>query len=345
MTISDSLFGKTTEGEKVHAFTVSNSNGVEITVITYGATLQSFKMPDKKGKQDELTLGFDTLEEYRGKHPYYGATIGRVANRIKNGRFTLDGKEYILARNDGVHHIHGGEKGFSRKIWDAYPFMEGRTAGVKLFLESSDGDEGYPGKLDVSVTISLDEESNLSFLYKALSSAPTIINLTNHAYWNLTGAGRGKIDDHSLFIRSSRYLETDKDLIPTGTILPVEGTPCDFRRPKPIGRDSEIAGGYDHCFILDGSSPQEKELVSLEVFDPVSSRKMELYTNAPALQLYTGNFLTGQKDRTGMLNRHDAVCFETEAFPDAVNHKNFPSILLNPEETFTAFTRMKFTLA
>ncbi len=342
MTIDDRLFGETADGRKVFAFTVANTNGLEMTVITYGATLQSFIMPDKTGKRSELTLGFDKISGYESSHPYYGATVGRVANRIKKGRFTLDGKDYILTRNNGIHHIHGGREGFSRKIWDAYPFINGGTAGVKLFLESPDGEEGYPGKLNVSLTVSLDEDNTLIFQYHAATDAPTIVNLTNHAYWNLSGAGKGKIYEHTLSVRSSAYLETDGDLIPTGRILSVENTPLDFTKPKPIGRDIDAAGGYDHCFVLDSSGSREQSV--MEVFDPVSSRKMELYTDSPGLHLYTGNFLKGETDRTGALDSHDAVCFETEAFPDAVHHKNFTPILLKPGETYSTFTKMQFSL-
>ncbi len=342
MTVDNRLFGKTADGRKVFAFTVTNTNGLEMTVITYGATLQSFIMPDKTGKRSELTLGFDTVSGYESSHPYYGATVGRVANRIKKGRFTLNGKDYILTHNNGIHHIHGGTEGFSRKIWDAYPFINGGTAGVKLFLESPDGEEGYPGKLNVSLTVSLDEDNTLVFQYHAVTDAPTIINLTNHAYWNLSGAGKGKIYDHILSVRSSAYLETDGDLIPTGRIISVENTPLDFTKPKPIGRDIDAAGGYDHCFVLDSSGSREQAV--MEVFDPVSSRKMELYADSPGLQLYTGNFLKGQTDRTGALDSHDAVCFETEAFPDAVHHENFSPVILNPEEIYSPFTKMRFSL-
>ncbi len=337
MEVSSRLFGKTENGRDVYAFTIANSNNRTLTVITYGATLQSFRMPDREGNVEELTLGFDTIDGYEGSHPYFGATVGRVANRISNGIFSLKGKEYVLQCNDGSHHIHGGQKGFSRKIWDAYPYSTAGAAGVKLFLESPDGDEGYPGQLDVSLTVSLNEKDTLTFQYKAVTTAPTIVNLTNHAYWNLTGAGRGKIHDHVLQIRSHKYLESDAELIPTGNILPVEGTPLDFREPKPIGKDIEAAGGYDHCFVLDGQP-------ATEVYDPLTSRRMVITTTAPGMQLYTGNFLGGQRDRTGSLESCDAVCFETQAFPDAVHHDTFTPIILNPGETYSSETTMKFTV-
>ncbi len=344
MKIGRITFGETKTGEKIDAFTVSNSNGLEMTVINYGATLQSFKMPGKSGTADELTLGFDTLKEYEGNHPYFGAVIGRVANRISEGKFTINGREFLLDCNDNKNHIHGGIEGFSRKVWSADSFIDNKEAGVKLFLISPDGDQGYPGKLDVSFTISLDENNNLKFNYEAVTTKPTIVNLTNHAYWNLSGAGKGNIYSQKLYIRSSMYVETDDELIPTGNTPSVHGTPFDFLTPKSIGQDIDKTGGYDHCFVLDNSSVLDSEKVMIEVFDPESSRKMKVYTNSPGVQFYTGNFLDNQKDRSGNLSKHDAFCLETEEFPDAVNHTGFPSAVLEPGETYSRFTKMNFSL-
>jgi len=342
MKIDDRFFGNTSGGEKVFAFTITNSNNLEMTIITYGATLQSFKMPDKNGTIDECTLGFDTIEKYETENPYFGATIGRVANRIKGGRFECNGTTYTVDCNDGKNHIHGGNKGFSRKIWDAYPFINGKTGGVKLFLESPDNDGGYPGQLNVSLTITLDEDNSLTFSYHAVTSKPTIVNLTNHTYWNLTGAGKGNIYNHELSILSNAYVEVGDDLIPTGTILPVSDTTFDFRTPKRLGNDIFTTGGWDHCFIL----PQEKAPSTPDVilYDPMTAREMKLFSNSPGVQLYTGNFLEGQNERSGKLAKHDALCLETEEFPDAVNHNNFPSVVLIPGREYVRFTRLEFNI-
>ena len=343
MTVDDRLFGKTSTGERVFAFDISNSNGLSMTVITYGATLQSFSMPDKTGSIQELTLGFRELSGYEGEHPYFGATVGRTANRIKNGKFSLLGTEYQLDLNNGKNSLHGGLEGFNRRIWDAYPFVIGKKAGVKLFLESPDGDQGYPGTLQVNLTISLDEDNNLEFSYRAESSKTTIVNLTNHSYWNLSGAGNGTILDHFLELSSSSYLEVDEELIPTGAITPTAGTVFDFTNPKPVGRDIKAAGdtgGYDHCFVLNNVNTQRAGVL----FDPASGRQLVLETDSPGVQLYTGNFLEGVKDRSGTLFKHSALCLETEEFPDAVNHDNFPKNILNPGEIYVRNTKMHFEI-
>lgn len=343
MTVDDRLFGKTSTGENVFAFDIANSSGGSMTVITYGATLQSFRMPDKKGSIEELTLGFDELSAYEGEHPYFGATVGRTANRIKNGKFHLSGNEYQLDTNDGNNNLHGGFEGFSRKIWDAYPFVLGKKAGVKLFLESPDGDQGYPGTLQVNLTISLDEDNNLEFSYRAESSETTIVNLTNHSYWNLSGAGHGTILDHILEISSSLHLEVNEELIPTGAIVPAADTGFDFSKPKAIGRDIKSTGktgGYDHCFVLDTETIQGAAVL----YDPISGRRMRLETDSPGIQLYTGNFLEGVRDRSGLLSKHSALCLETEEFPDAVNHDTFPKSILEPGEIYLRNTKMHFEI-
>ena len=341
MTVDDRLFGKTSKGEKIFAFEISNSSGISMTVITYGATLQSFIMPDKSGNREELTLGFDSIEGYESEHPYFGSTVGRVAGRISGGRFTIEGREYRLALNDGENSLHGGFEGFSRKIWDAYPFVSGKTAGVKLFLESPDGDQGYPGTLKVNLAISLDEENNLEFSYKAETSKSTIVNLTNHAYWNLNGAGKGKIVDHILSARASGYPELDKALAPTGKIIPSAGSPVDFTLPKRIGDDIPPSG-YDHYLILDKNKDSFSPDITL--YSGESGRKIEMTTDCPGVQFYTGNFLDGFSDRNGNLHKQDALCLEPGEYPDAVNHSSMPDTVLSPGSVYSRNTVMKFSV-
>ncbi len=331
MNIEDRLFGKTSKGEKVFAFTFSNANGLEATVINYGAVLQSVMIPGADGGKEELTLGFDTLEEYESDQSYMGATIGRVAGRISGGKFSLDGKEYILAKNDGENHLHGGPEGFSRKVWDAFPFIMKNKAGVKLFLESEDGDQGYPGRVTVNLTVTMDEDNNLIFEYSAEATAPTPVNITNHAYWNLNGNSGGKVLDHVLYASSSRYVRHGRGYIPTGEILPSENTPFDFTHPSAIG-SAMPPEGYDNYLILDKN--EEKNKPDIILSHPETGRKISITTDAPGFILYTGNFLNGRSCRRGMLSKHDGLCIETMEYPDAVNQANFPDIILKPGEKY-----------
>ncbi len=331
MNIEDRLFGKTSKGEKVFAFTFSNANGLEATVINYGAILQSVLIPGRNRKKEELTLGFDTLEEYESDRSYFGVTIGRVAGRIAEGKFTLAEKEYLLAKNDGENHLHGGPEGFGKKVWDVFPFIMNNKAGVKLFLESGDGDQGYPGSLTANLIITMDEDNNIIFEYSAETTAPTPVNLTNHIYWNLNGAAGSRILDHVLYASSSRHIQNGPGYIPTGEILSSENTPFDFKKASVIG-DAMPPEGYDNYLILD--EKKEKDKPDIILSHPETGRKVSITTDAPGFILYTGNFLDGRHCRRGSLSKHEGLCIETMEYPDAVNHANFPDIILKPGEKY-----------
>ena len=337
-------YGTTAKGEKVDAFNVSNGE-VSFQALTYGAVLSSVKSLDRNGVMAELTLGFDDLSGWTGKHPHFGGTVGRFANRIGKARFTLDGKEYSLLANNGPNHLHGGAVNFERVMWDGFPFQNEREAGVKFSRTSPDGEEGYPGNLDITVTFSLSVNNELTITYEAACDAPTIINMTNHSYWNLDGTGGAtSILEHELVLHSNSYLEVDAG-IPTGKVLPVDGTPFDFRSRKAVGRDIAAVGGYDHCYIVDKSDMDEPSLAA-EVFSPASGRVMKIYGTQPGIQFYTGNFLDGTVTCRGNVPgvKHSALCLETEAFPDAPNKPDFPSAVLRPGERYLEKTIHHFSV-
>ncbi len=325
-------YGVTQKGERVDRFTVRNSSKMNFSVITYGATITSVQSPDADGKVEELCLGFDHLESYEGKHPYFGATVGRFANRISGASFDLAGERIELDRNRGEHHIHGGSEGFSRKLWEAFPIKNEREAGVTLTLTSPGGDQGYPGTLEVRLTVMLSQENELSLSYEAKCDAPSPVNLTNHSYWNLAGQCAGPIGEHRFHINSSYYLEVDEELIPTGRILPVASTPFDFRKPKRLADVLAETGGFDHCFTL--SQENALSIPAAEVYEPGSGRRVTVFTINPGLQFYTGNFLDGVETRCGKVGRHGAFCMETEEYPDSVHHETFPEVILQPNESY-----------
>jgi aldose 1-epimerase len=335
MELRRQLYGNTPEGTEVDLYTLANSAGLTVRLITYGCIITSVQMPDRDGRIGEITLGFDSLEGYLGQHPYFGALVGRFANRIAAGRFELEGKQYTLACNEkGRNHLHGGTVGFDKRIWRAGELREDETVGVRFSHTSPDGEEGYPGELEVTVTYSLTEANELIFDYRAETTRATPINLTNHTYWNLGGPGSGTIYDHLLSLNCSRYLPVNEQLIPTGKVLPVEGTALDFRKQKAIGRDIDrLPVGYDHCFIADRKGEGLEPIA--RVVDPAGGRGFELSTTKPAVQLYTGNFLDGIPGAGGKLfDKHTALCLETEYYPDAVNQPEFPSAVLRPGEIY-----------
>lgn len=332
MKLERTPFGVSADGAAVDALTITNSKGTSCTFITYGATLTSFRTADRNGKIEELTLGFDSLAGYEGAHPYFGATVGRFANRIREGKFTLDGIAHQVDVNKPPHHLHGGTKGFSRRIWEMFPIKRDSEAGATFTLTSEDGDQGFPGTVDVSLTVLLSEENELSFSYTAVSDRPTPINLTNHSYWNLAGACSGPVHEHLLKLNSEAFLEVDELLVPTGRKINVANTPFDFRRERPIGEKIDEAGGYDHCFVLSGENALS--IPAAVVSHPGSGRTMTLLTINPGVQFYTGNFLTGQITRDGAAGKQYAFCLETEEFPDAMNHDNFPIAVLRPGERY-----------
>ena len=333
-------YGDTADGDEVWIFHFSNNRGTKFSAISYGATLVSVQTPDRQGVSGEITLGFDDLEGYLGPHPYFGSTAGRYANRIGGARFELDGTEYELAANDGPNHLHGGVVGFNRKIWNGESFVESGSAGIHFTLSSPDGDEGYPGYLQVSVTYCLNEDNELFINYRCESEKPTPVNLTNHTYWNLNAPGRD-VRDHVLKLSSERRLSIDKSLIPNGDLVEIESTPYDFRKPKPLRDDFEEAGGYDDCFVVEGEPGVMRP--AAEISDHTSGRTMVVETTQPAIQLYTSNMLTDTPGRGGiMFRQYGAFCLETGGYNNAVNIPQFPSTILRPGETYEHSTLHRF---
>lgn len=336
-------FGATADGRAVERFTLPSDSGLVARLMTYGATLVDLLVPDRDGRLADVVLGFDAFAPYQTDSPYFGCTTGRVANRIARGRFALDGKQYVLACNDGANHLHGGLKGFDKVIWEGRPTQRPDGAAVSFAYLSADGEEGYPGSLSVEVVYILTRDGELRIEYSAATDRPTVVNLTNHSYFNL--AGLGDIRGHLLTLHASHYTESGETLTPTGRILPVAGTAMDFTRPAAVGgRFGRTGlGGYDHNFVIDRAG-QEGLVPTAEVYDPASGRAMEILTTEPGVQLYTGNFLTGVRGKGGVpYHKHAALCLETQHFPDAVNHPEFPSIVLRPGQTYRHVTAHRFS--
>ncbi len=348
MNCEKQLYGKLDDGTEVDVYTMTNDNGLRAKVITYGAMLISLETPDRDGKLDKITLFRDSLEDYVAGHPYFGCTVGRYANRIAKGKFTLDGTEYQLAVNNPddkpLNHLHGGVKGFDKQVWTAEPVDGDGVVGVCFSLESPDGDENYPGTLNASVTYSLDNQDQLTLFYSATTDKPTIVNLTNHSYWNLAGAGSGDILQHELTLYADNFLPVDDGLIPKGPLAAVEGTPMDFTVPMAIGsRIANVEGGYDHCYVLNRMADEKLVMVAKAV-DPKSGRVMEIITDQPAVQFYTGNFLDGTISGGGVkYEKNHAFCLETQKYPDSPNQPDYPSAVLRPGETYEHVTIHKFT--
>lgn len=343
VSVEKSMFGKLPSGREVEQYTISNGRGLTAKVISYGAILQSLVVPDRDGQPGEVTLGFDSLDRYLAGHPFFGATCGRVANRIAKGKFKIDGVEYQLATNNGPNHLHGGLKGFDKALWNAEQLAD----GVKLTHVSPDGDEGYPGRLSVTVIYRLTDDNELTIDYTATTDKATPINLTNHTYWNLADGGKSNVLDHVLTLNADRYVPVDASLIPTGELKKVSGTPMDFSKPMPIGsRIEQVPGeprGYDHCYVLNQSAPGKLTLAA-RVTEPKTGRVMEIHTTEPAIQLYTGNFLDGSiESRGAVYKQHHAFCLEAEHYPDSINQPKFPSTMLKPGETYRQTTIHKFS--
>jgi aldose 1-epimerase len=337
VTVTKAAFGKTKDGQAVEQYTIKSATGLRVKVITYGAMITSVEAPDRNGKSGLITLGFDSLDEYLAGHPYFGCTVGRYCNRIKNATFKIDGKSYKLPANNGDHCLHGGEVGFDKVVWTA----ETVDGGVKFSHTSKDGDQGFPGNLKASVTMKL-SDSELSFEYVATTDKPTVCNLTNHAYWNLAGPG-GAIGSHVLKLEASKYTPGDASLVPTGEIAKVAGTAFDFTKAKALGKDlAKVEGGYDLNFVVDGK--QGKMRLAATVSDPKSGRVMTIHTTEPGIQLYTGNFLDGTKKGRGVTyNKHGAFCLETQHYPDSPNIPAFPSTTLRPGQTYRSKTVHRFS--
>jgi aldose 1-epimerase len=343
MGITHELFGTTADGQPIDLYTLAQPNGLEARIMTYGGTLVSLRMPGSEGPAN-VVLGFDALEPYLAGHPFFGALVGRFGNRIANGRFQLNGVEYVLARNDGHNHLHGGLRGFDKVVWRATPRDDAGAPALELTYLSRDGEEGYPGNLDVTVVYTLTDDSRLRIDYRATTDRDTVANLTNHSYFNLAGAG--DILAHEIRIPARRFLPTDSSLIPTGELRPVDGTPMDFTRPTAIGArihadDEQLhlaSGGYDHTWVLDKDDAALG--LAAEVYDPSSGRVLEVFTTQPGIQFYTGNFLDGSL--VGVhgqaYQKHSGFCLETQHFPDSPNQPHFPSTLLRPGEVYRQTT-------
>lgn len=339
--ITTKPFGTTSTGEKVTQYTLTNDQGASVSIINYGGIVTSLKIPDRKGKYADVVLGFKTLDEYEKPGPYFGALIGRYGNRIANGEFTLDRKTYHLARNNNGQALHGGLKGFEKVIWNAAPIETKQGLSLKLTYVSKDGEEGYPGNLSVTATYTLTNRNELKIVYRAKTDKATIVNLTHHSYFNLSGQGSGDILDHLVTIHANKYTPVDKVLIPTGKLASVKGTPFDFRKSTPIGARINEANeqlkngkGYDHNWVAD-KLPGHLGMIA-KVEDPRSGRVMEVISTEPGVQFYSGNFLDGTIIGKGnkVYNFRNGFCFEPQHFPDSPNHKNFPSTVLRPGETY-----------
>ena len=350
--ITKHYFGSLEDGQEIYSYTMKNSNGVTVRICEFGGAIMEIRVPDRWGRMSDVIGGYDSLRDYVLGDGYLGALIGRVGNRICDGKYTLGGKEYTAFINNGKNSLHGGKVGFSHKVWSVKP-VDGEEPKLILNLVSPDGEEGYPGTLNVTVTYALLASNALSIHYEATTDQQTILNLTTHAYFNLGGYASGKVFDHGLQIDADRYLPTDDSLIPTGELRSVEGTPFDFREPKTIGRDFDmenedirIAGGFDHCLCFTGGETKEPVL-RVEVYEPNSGRMMQVYTNQPAVQFYSGNFLNNPEHplKGGYPQNLQALfCLETQKTPDAINHPNFDNIVLNPGEKYDYTTIYQFSV-
>ncbi|MFE6336721.1 aldose epimerase family protein [Streptomyces sp. NPDC057798] len=345
-----SLFGKLADGTKIHRWSLENG-GTRLKVLSYGGIVQSLEIPDRRGRRTNVSLGFDTIEEYVASSPYFGALIGRYGNRIGKGRFTLDGKDYQLSVNDGENSLHGGSRGFDKVVWDVEPFTKGSDVGLYLHYTSADGEMGYPGTLRTKVTYTLTRSGDWRIDYEATTDKATVVNLTSHVYWNLAGESSGTIYDHELSIAGSRYTPVDSGLIPTGELAKVAGTPFDFRRTKTVGEDIRVphqqllyGKGIDHNWVLDKGITAKPEWVAT-LRDPSSGRTMKIATTEPGLQFYSGNFLDGTLVGSGgsIYRQGDALCLETQHFPDSPNQPSFPSTTLRPGQTYRTTTVHSFS--
>ena len=345
-TATRSAFGQLPDGTPIDLFTLTNTRGLTARIMSYGATLVDMLVPDRTGKLADVHLGLRTIKDYLKGHPYLGSTVGRFANRIAGGRFVLDGREYTLAVNNGPNSLHGGLVGFDKKVWHAEPQA---GAAVRFSSTSSDGEEGFPGTLQVTVTYTLTEADELRIDYVATTDKLTVLNLTNHAYWNLAGAGAGDVLGHIAQIAAERYTPNDATSIPTGEIAPVAGTPMDFRQPKPIGRElpqrSGEPAGFDNNFVLDRGGEATPQF-GARVEEPCSGRVLEIFTTEPGVQFYTSNYFDGTLVGKGgiIYRQHAGFCLETQHYPDSVNKPQFPTTTLRPGETFRSTTVHRFSV-
>ncbi len=348
--VTSKLFGKLPDGRGVTLYTLQNKNNATVTVTTLGASLVSINVPDKKGAFGDVLLGYDNAQGYVDDISFFGAIVGRYGNRIAKGKFSLDGKSYQLEVNSGVNHLHGGKIGFNRKLWEAEINEKAPFASVTMHCTSPDGEGGYPGKVSLSVTYSWSDNNELTIDYSGTTDAPTILNPTNHAYFNLTGDPTNTILDHEVMIAADQFTPDDSVLIPTGKLQDVAGSPLDFRSPKRIGdrindpyEQLQIARGYDHNWVLNNYNKTVR--LAATAYDPKSGRFMEMLTDQPGVQFYTGNFLDGShKGKGGVAYQfRSGLCFEAQHFPDSPNKPQFPSVVLRPGETYKQTTKYRFS--
>tara|TARA_B100000575_G_scaffold146900_1_gene117248 strand:+ start:9297 stop:10439 length:1143 start_codon:yes stop_codon:yes gene_type:complete len=343
-------FGKTKTGFKVDKYTLKNQNGMEISAINLGGIITSLKAADREGNYEDVVLGFNNVSQYEEESPYFGAIIGRYANRIANGKFTINQEEFILAKNNGENHLHGGLKGFDKVLWDVAEIVSDSTSSLVFTYTSKDMEEGYPGNLNAQVTYTLDNDDKLIVKYEAATDKKTIINLTQHSYFNLSSTLNKNILDHEIVINSDSFLPVDSTLIPTGEIKSVNQTPFDFRKPRKIGdqiSDQNVqlsyGNGYDHSWVINNQDQGVRFVAS--AYDPSSGRLLKIFSDQPGLQFYSGNFLDGtiKSKFGGVYEFRSGFCLETQHFPDSPNQKAFPSVILKPGEKYSTVTEFKFS--
>jgi aldose 1-epimerase len=349
-TITKETFGQLPDSTTADLYTLTNANGMVVKITNYGGIITHLTAADKNGKWEDVVLGFDSLSTYLNGHPFFGALVGRYGNRIAKGKFTLDGQEYNLAINNGPNALHGGLKGFDKKLWNATEIKQDSIVGLELTYVSADGEEGFPGKLNVKVTYTLSNDNGLQIDYEATTDKTTIVNLTNHSYFNLTGMKRD-ILNHEISILADSLVPVDATLIPTGKLMPVAGTPFDLRQPTLVGKGIDQTdheqikngGGYDHCWVITRTNTDLIPFATVR--DPESGRFMEVSTTEPAVQFYTGNFLNGKlKGKNATYGKRYGLCLETQHYPDSPNQPQFPTTTLKPGETYKTSTRYTFSV-
>ncbi len=348
--VTKQVFGKLADGREVALYTLTNSQGIKVSISTFGAAITSLLIPDRNGKLANVVLGYDSLEGYQQDSCYFGAIVGRYGNRIGKGRFKLDGKEYQLSINDGENHLHGGKNGFNKRLWQAKPIQGDFFSAVALTLTSPDGDQGYPGKVKLTVTYKLTEKNELRIIYEGRTDKATILNPTHHSYFNLSGSFTSTILDHLLMMDADFITPVDKGLIPTGKLMNVTGTPMDFRKPTAVGarigesfEQLAFGKGYDHNWVLNHYDGKVRKVA--ELYDPASGRLMTVYTDQPGLQFYSGNFLDGKAKGKGVAFQYrTGLCLETQCFPDSPNQPAFPSATLKPGKVYRQTTIYQFSI-
>lgn len=349
MGITSRSFGRTKEGQEALLYTLNNKNGLSVEITNYGGIITSLLTPDKNGEFTDITLGFDNLEGYLEEHPYFGALIGRHANRIEDSQFELNGVKYDLYKNNGKNHLHGGLKGFDKVVWDSKVINKDGGEALRLKYRSKDGEEGYPGNLDVEVTYALTDKNELVIEYTAVSDKDTVVNLTNHAYFNLSGHAAGLVAEHKVMINADKFTVINEECLPNGEIMDVSGTPMDLREPKPLAlafdndyEQIKNGGGFDHNWILNSKGDITK--LAAKVYDEASGRVMEVYTSKPGIQLYTANFLDGTLTgkEGAVYHKRNALCLETQFYPNGMKHKHFPSPILKGGQLYQYATIYKF---